>query len=114
MSICSSADKTSAYSLRHVSPPFQGKLKEAGPLYVRATEVWEKALGPDHPLLATVLANRAALSRAQVRGVGGFEEVLCPDDVVFLSVRQRAVWMNEQPMEVQGNTFLWFIGVAGA
>ena len=39
----------------------QGKLEEAAPLYKRAVAVWEKALGPDHPQVATGLNNQAAL-----------------------------------------------------
>ena len=39
----------------------QGKYAEAEPLYARATEIWDKALGPDHPLVATALNNRAEL-----------------------------------------------------
>lgn len=45
----------------------QGKYAEAELLYERATEIWEKALGPDHSNLATVLLNRATLFNTQVR-----------------------------------------------
>ena len=41
----------------------QGKYAEAEPLYARAIEIWEKALGPEHPNVATVLNNRAGLLR---------------------------------------------------
>ncbi|CAN0601310.1 unnamed protein product, partial [Ectocarpus sp. 12 AP-2014] len=37
----------------------QGKYDEADPLYLRAIEIGEKTLGPDHPDLATRLNNRA-------------------------------------------------------
>ncbi|CAM9531172.1 unnamed protein product, partial [Ectocarpus sp. 12 AP-2014] len=39
----------------------QGKYWEADPLYLRAIEIGEKALGPDHPDLGTWLNNRAVL-----------------------------------------------------
>ena len=45
----------------------QGKLEEAAPLYKRAVAVWEKALGPDHPLVATGLNNQAMLLWTMVR-----------------------------------------------
>ena len=35
----------------------QGKYGEADPLYKRSLEIWEKALGPDHPSVATSLEN---------------------------------------------------------
>ena len=41
----------------------QGKYAEAEPLYRRALAIKEKALGPEHPSVATVLANYAALLR---------------------------------------------------
>ena len=44
-----------------LSPVFQGKLDEADPLYLRAIEIDEKTLGPNHPDLATRLNNRAGL-----------------------------------------------------
>ncbi len=44
----------------------QGKLKEAGQFYVRATKIAEKALGPDHPHVATALNNHAAVLATQV------------------------------------------------
>ncbi|CAM9170840.1 unnamed protein product, partial [Ectocarpus sp. 8 AP-2014] len=39
-----------------------GKYDEADPLYLRAIEIGEKTLGPDHPALATRLNNRGLLS----------------------------------------------------
>ncbi len=39
----------------------QGKYVEAEPLYQRALAIREKALGPEHPAVATVLENYAAL-----------------------------------------------------
>ena len=47
---------------------FQGKYEDAEPLYERATETLEKALGGDHPTVATALSSRADLLRAQVQG----------------------------------------------
>ena len=44
----------------------QGKLEEADESTRRALAVWEKALGPDHPDVATGLNNLAQL--LQVRG----------------------------------------------
>lgn len=44
----------------------QGKFEDAGPLYLRAIDIAEKALGPDHPTLASMLNNRAAVLMAQV------------------------------------------------
>lgn len=50
----------------------QGKYSEADLLYLRAIEIGEKALGPDHPDLATWLSNRAlVLLKAKLTaGVG--------------------------------------------
>jgi tetratricopeptide (TPR) repeat protein len=45
----------------------RGVYAEAEPLYKRALEIWEKALGPEHPEMATGLINLAALYRAQGR-----------------------------------------------
>ena len=39
------------------------KYTEAEPLYQRALAIWEKALGPEHPNVATSLENYAALLR---------------------------------------------------
>ncbi len=39
----------------------QGKYAEAEPLFKRALAIEEKALGPDHPDLATTLENMADL-----------------------------------------------------
>ncbi len=41
----------------------QGRYAEAEPLYKRALAIVEKALGPEHPDLATSLENYAALLR---------------------------------------------------
>lgn len=46
---------------------FKGKYEEASALYERVTEIWEKVLGPDHPILAAVLSNRAMSLYQQVR-----------------------------------------------
>ena len=55
----------------------QGKYEEADPLYLRAIEIGEKTLGPDHPDLATRLNNRAWLLKKQVRAVRKFQENSC-------------------------------------
>ncbi len=41
----------------------QGKYAEAEPLYKRSLAIKEKALGPEHPHVATGLENYAALLR---------------------------------------------------
>ncbi|CBN74654.1 kinesin light chain-like protein [Ectocarpus siliculosus] len=46
-------------------PHALGEDTEADPLYLRAIEVGEKKLGPDHPDLATWLNNQAVLLRKQ-------------------------------------------------
>ena len=46
----------------------QGKYQEADPLYLRSIGIFEQTLGPDHPVLAETLHNRAELMKAQVRG----------------------------------------------
>ncbi len=48
----------------------QGRFDEAEPLYLRALEILEKTLGPEHPEVAVSLNNLAELYRAQ----GRFEE----------------------------------------
>ncbi len=45
----------------------QGKYEQAEPLYKRSLAIAEKALGPDHPDVATVLENYAQLLRATKR-----------------------------------------------
>ena len=39
----------------------QGRYADAEPLYKRALQIYEKALGPDHPNVATNLHNLAQL-----------------------------------------------------
>ncbi|CAN0139752.1 unnamed protein product, partial [Scytosiphon promiscuus] len=48
----------------------QGKFAEAELLYTRATEIWETALGPEHPNVATALNNRAGFFSPR----GSYEE----------------------------------------
>lgn len=50
-------------SLAHHTPllPTQGKYEEADPLYLRAIEIGEKTLGPDHPDLGALLNKRGLL-----------------------------------------------------
>ena len=45
----------------------QGRYAEAEPLYKRALAIREKALGPEHPDVATSLENYAALLRETAR-----------------------------------------------
>ncbi|CAN0141647.1 unnamed protein product, partial [Ectocarpus sp. 8 AP-2014] len=49
---------------------FQGKYEEADVLNTRAIEIQEKALGPDHPSLATSLTTRSWLLKTK----GKYEE----------------------------------------
>mmetsp|Transcript_4240 Transcript_4240/g.13992 ORF Transcript_4240/g.13992 Transcript_4240/m.13992 type:complete len:100 (+) Transcript_4240:38-337(+) len=44
----------------------QGLYEQAKPLYERSLEIRKKALGEDHPAVATALNNLAELLRAQV------------------------------------------------
>lgn len=55
--------------LPHTTPLLaaQGRYDEADPLYLRAIEIGERTLGPDHPDLAKWLNNRAGLLESQVR-----------------------------------------------
>ena len=54
----------------------QGKYAAAEPLYKRALALWEKALGADHPHVATVLGNMAEFYKKIGRNdeAKGFEE----------------------------------------
>ena len=45
----------------------QGQYAEADPLYKRALVIYEQALGPDHPSVATILNNLDGLYRATKR-----------------------------------------------
>ena len=45
----------------------QGQYAQADPLYKRTLAIYENALGPDHPNVATSLENFAALYRATKR-----------------------------------------------
>ncbi len=51
----------------------QSNYAEAEPLYQRALAIWEKALGPEHPNVATALENYAALLRETGRNDGAAE-----------------------------------------
>ncbi len=46
---------------------YQGRYEQSEPLLNRALAIYEKALGPDHPDVATSLENLAALYRATKR-----------------------------------------------
>jgi tetratricopeptide (TPR) repeat protein len=45
----------------------QGRYAEAEPLFKRALAIYQKALDPEHPSVATTLDNLAALYRSQGR-----------------------------------------------
>ena len=60
--------------LYHAICCVQGKYAEADPLFVRAIEIGEKALGPDHPNVATMLSGRAGFLASQVRAARIFQE----------------------------------------
>lgn len=62
----------------------QGKYAEADPMYVRAIDIGERTLGPDHPNLAVWLGNWASLLEKQVRAYGCFEEA--SGDVVMYDI----------------------------
>lgn len=51
----------------YISDPEQGFQGEADELYIRAFEIGEKAIGTDHPDLAAILNNMAALLQKEVR-----------------------------------------------
>ncbi len=55
----------------------QGKLEEAGPLYKRSLDIYERVLGPGHPDVAISLNNLAGLLVDQVRANRQLEESLC-------------------------------------
>ena len=59
----------------------QGRYADAEPLYKRSLAIWEKALGPDHPNVATVLVNYASLLRKTDR----------VDEAVKLEARAKAI-----------------------
>ena len=57
--------------MRRIQPTFdaveRGRYAEAEPLYQRALAIREKALGHEHPHVATALENYSALLRATAR-----------------------------------------------
>ena len=61
---------------RAIDDCLQGKYAEAEPLYVHCQAIYEKALGPEYPHVATTLNNRAELLRMQVGAVRIFLSVL--------------------------------------
>ena len=71
----------------------QGEFTEVEALHVRALGILEKALGPDHNMVATALNNLAELYRAQVR---------C---VVPLRLRLVSVSLDEGMAEGRGRCF---------
>jgi len=68
----------------------RARFSDVGPLYQRALAIWEKALGPQHPNVATGLSNLATLYRLQgkyaeaeplyQRALAIDEKALGPDD----------------------------------
>jgi tetratricopeptide (TPR) repeat protein len=67
----------------------QGRYADAEPLYKRALAVWEKALGPDHPDVATALNNLAQLYKDQ----GSYEDAE-PLYKRALAIREKALGPN--------------------
>ncbi|CAB1106625.1 unnamed protein product [Ectocarpus sp. CCAP 1310/34] len=70
------------------STVFQGKYEEADPLYLRAVEIGEKTLGPDHPTLAVWLNNKAATGvscgvKLISQLLGGVVEKMFLRDLIF-------------------------------
>ena len=66
---------------------FRGKYAEADPLFIRAIEIGEKSLGPDHPDLALWLSIRAWGLMSQVREVViNLQKALCVQRLHALSV----------------------------
>lgn len=57
--------------------------EQADPLYLRAIDIWEAALGSDHPQVAIGLSNRAELLQNQVRAVRIFQEYSCGAQQIF-------------------------------
>ena len=73
----------------------QGKLEQADLLYLKATRIKEKALGPDHPNVAAVLHNRATLLRAQVIDFPSRQRVQETNCVlVVVSITLSAWWLE--------------------
>ncbi|AFY60595.1 CHAT domain-containing tetratricopeptide repeat protein [Synechococcus sp. PCC 6312] len=64
----------------------QGRYNEALPLYQRSLAIWEKALGPNHPNVATGLNNLGALYQAQ----GNYAQAL-PLYQRSLAIREKAL-----------------------
>lgn len=62
-------------------PVVQGKYAEADLLYVRAIDIGERILGPDHRDLAAWLGNRASLLAKQARACRYLEEA-CHDGLM--------------------------------
>ena len=60
-------DKEFSYALHELADLYkaQGKYEQAEPLYQRSLAIKEKALGKDHPSVATTLNNLAGLYKAQ-------------------------------------------------
>ena len=59
----------------------QGQYAKAEPLYERALAIYEKALGPEHPDVATSLESYAILLR----------NIDLPEDAALLESRARAI-----------------------
>ena len=63
----------------------QGKFEEAEELYRRSLDIREKALGPDHPKVATSLNNLAECLKGQVRTAGQLSKHYAVPDKCFRS-----------------------------
>lgn len=62
----------SCFAKHPVLSVVQGKYKEAGLLYKRATTIWEENSGRDHPNVANGLNNQARLLTRQVSSTRDF------------------------------------------
>ena len=69
---CPRASHRFGLSVGIVAP--QGKFGEAGPLYKRSLDIYEKTYGPDHPDVASSLNNLASLLQDQVRAIRQFRK----------------------------------------
>jgi CHAT domain-containing protein len=87
----------------------QGAHGKAEPLWVRAHDIWEKALGPVHPTVATSLNNLAALYRDQ--GAYGKAEPLY---VRAFYIRERALGPMHPDVATSLYNLAWLYWAQGA
>ena len=88
----------------------QGKYAEAEPLYERSQAIQEKASGPEHPAVATVLNNWAGLLERQVRAVINFQGSSRGVQWVFALPPASLLESGDGHQNFQG-TILWTGGV---